>query len=81
MITYYVVQAFLVGNKGFLIPEEPREARSEGHARLWAERLAEGRAGVVAFSRTGDPATGDYDDAKIICQFGDVPELDLLLTG
>jgi hypothetical protein len=30
--------------------------------------------GAVAFSRTGDPATGDFVDAKVICKFGDVPE-------
>jgi hypothetical protein len=28
----------------------------------------------VAFSRTGDPATGDFGDAKIIKKFGDVPD-------
>jgi hypothetical protein len=30
--------------------------------------------GAVAFSRTGDPATGDFNDAKIIRKFGDVPD-------
>jgi hypothetical protein len=28
----------------------------------------------VAFSRTGDPATGDFSDAKVIKKFGDVPD-------
>jgi hypothetical protein len=28
----------------------------------------------VAFSRTGDPATGDFGDAKIIQKFGEVPD-------
>jgi len=28
--------------------------------------------GAVAFSRTGDPATGDFSDAKVIRKFGDV---------
>jgi hypothetical protein len=31
-------------------------------------------ASVVAFSRSGDPATGDSGDAKLIRKFGDVPE-------
>jgi len=26
------------------------------------------------FSRTGDPATGDFGDAKIIKKFGEVPD-------
>jgi hypothetical protein len=33
----------------------------------------EGHVGAVAFSRTGDPATGDFSDAKVIRKFGDVP--------
>ncbi len=28
--------------------------------------------GAVAFSRTGDPATGDFSDAKVVRKFGDV---------
>jgi hypothetical protein len=26
------------------------------------------------FSRSGDPATGDFSDAKVIRKFGDVPD-------
>jgi hypothetical protein len=33
-----------------------------------------GVAGAIAFSRTGDPATGEFCDAKLIRTFGDVPE-------
>jgi hypothetical protein len=38
-----------------------------------AEALSrkEGYVGAVAFSRTGDPATGDFGDAKMIKKFGD----------
>ena len=32
-----------------------------------------GHVGAVAFSRTGDPATGDFGDAIVIKKFGDVP--------
>jgi hypothetical protein len=34
----------------------------------------EGHLGAVAFSRTGDPATGNFSDAKVIRKFGDVPD-------
>jgi hypothetical protein len=34
----------------------------------------EGHVGAVAFSRTGDPATGDFSDAKVVKKFGDVPD-------
>jgi hypothetical protein len=33
-----------------------------------------GHVGAVAFSRTGDPATGDFGDAKVIKKFGAVPD-------
>jgi hypothetical protein len=41
-----------------------------------AEALSrkEGHLGAVAFSRTGDPATGDFSDAKVIKKFGNVPD-------
>jgi hypothetical protein len=41
-----------------------------------AEALArkEGHVGAIAFSRTGDPATGDFSDAKVIRKFGHVPD-------
>jgi hypothetical protein len=33
-----------------------------------------GHTGAVAFSRTGDPATGDFRDAIVLRKFGDVPD-------
>jgi hypothetical protein len=33
-----------------------------------------GNVGAVAFSRTGDPAMGDFADAKVIRKFGEVPD-------
>ncbi|MGY4503902.1 hypothetical protein ACVWYH_007859 [Bradyrhizobium sp. GM24.11] len=33
-----------------------------------------GNAGAIAFSRTGDPSSGDFGDAKLIRRFGDVPD-------
>jgi hypothetical protein len=35
--------------------------------------VTKGHVGAVAFSRTGDPATGDFSDAKVIKKFGEVP--------
>ena len=41
-----------------------------------AEALSrkEGHVGAVAFSRTGDPATGHFSDAIVIGKFGDLPD-------
>jgi hypothetical protein len=32
-------------------------------------------AGAVAFSRTGDPGTGEFEDAKVIASYGEVGDL------
>lgn len=32
-----------------------------------------GILGAVAFSRSGDPATGEFGDATVIRKFGEVP--------
>jgi hypothetical protein len=54
----------------------PRNASNPVAVVMRAEALSrkEGHVGAVAFSRTGDPATGDFSDAKVIKKFGDVPD-------
>jgi len=60
---------------------EPKEARSAEHAVWMAGSVAatEGRCGAIAFSRTGDPALGEFDDAVILKIIGEVDGG--LLTG
>ena len=55
---------------------EPLECFNPDVAVMRAEALSrkEGHVGAVAFSRTGDPATGDFSDDKMIRKFGDVPD-------
>ncbi|MNY82116.1 hypothetical protein D3C86_2240430 [compost metagenome] len=38
-----------------------------------AERLAATKVGVVAFSRSGDLATGEFEDATLLFMSGDLP--------
>jgi hypothetical protein len=47
-------------------------SQNSNAAVMRAEALSrkEGHVGAVAFSRTGDPATGDFSDAKVIKKFG-----------
>ncbi len=71
--TYYVVQSFESGSKGGLVADIPVTLPSADGARRRAERLALSKAGVVAFSRTGDPSTGDFEDAQILFAHGNVP--------
>ncbi len=74
MVTYFVVQSFSQGKKGRIVPDQAVQAQSEDHARRMALRLSETRAGAVAFSRSGDPTTGEYEDAIILASYGYMPE-------
>ncbi|WP_439925277.1 hypothetical protein [Nitrobacter sp. JJSN] len=74
-VTYYVALPFGTGDDG----PEPREAVeciSASAAILQAERMArtEGHIGAVAFSRTGDPGSGEFADAVVLLSFGVVPD-------
>ncbi len=73
-VTYYVALPFVMADDG-LAPGEAVECTSANAAVLRAEALSRkpGCAGALAFSRTGDPATGDFSDAELIRKFGDVP--------
>jgi len=73
-ITYYVVQAFDLDEEHNLVPREPTAHASEAAARTTAIALARDAVGVIAFSRTGNPAEGEYGPATIIHQIGQVPE-------
>jgi hypothetical protein len=73
MITYFVVQPFQTGKRGSLLADIPMQATSKEHAERMAERMSRTKAGVVAFSRAGDPTTGEYEDAQIIAVYGSVP--------
>ena len=73
-ITYYVALAFMRSEGGDIVACEPKEARSSQQAIRMAESLAltEGHCGAIAFSRTGDPALGDFDEAVILKTVGEV---------
>jgi hypothetical protein len=74
-VTYFVALPFIAADDG-VAPGEPVECFSPNAAVMRAEALSrkEGHVGAVAFSRTGDPATGDFGDAEVIRKFGDVPD-------
>jgi hypothetical protein len=74
-VTYYVALPFVATDDG-IAPGEPMECFNPVAVVMRAEALSRkaGHVGAVAFSRTGDPATGDFNDAKVIRKFGDVPD-------
>lgn len=71
-VTYYVVVTFDRGEDGELLPGQPQQVPSSQAARRLFGMLIGSHAGVVVFSRTGDPATGEFDDAVILSQAGEV---------
>jgi hypothetical protein len=74
-VTYYVALPFVAAADG-VAAGEAVECFNPNAAVMKAEALSRkpGIIGAVAFSRSGDPATGDFGDATVIRKFGDVPE-------
>lgn len=74
-MTYYVALPFVAADDG-IAAGEAVECFNPRAAVMKAEALSRkpGTVGAVAFSRSGDPATGDFGDATVIRKFGDVPE-------
>ena len=72
-LTYYVVLPFFRTTGGTLVADEPIEVPDASRARRQAERVARSIGGAVAFSRTGHPTLGEYQDAVVLARFGDVP--------
>lgn len=64
--TQYIVQAFSAGRGKGLKADKPIPCKSGEDAKRRAENMAESKLGVVAYSNTGDPETGDYDEQPTI---------------
>jgi hypothetical protein len=73
-VTYFVALPFVASDEG-IAAGEPTECLNSNAAVMRAEALSrkEGHVGAIAFSRTGDPATGDFSEAQVIRKFGHVP--------
>ena len=74
-MTYYVAMSFIPMDHG-LGPADAVECPTEMAAIRRAEAISrhEATAGAGAFSRSGDPNLGDFEDAVILKTLGDVPE-------
>lgn len=74
-VTYYVALPFTAADDG-VAPGEAAECQSAHAAIRKAEQLScvANNVGAVAFSRTGDPAIGEFTDAVVLKAFGDVPD-------
>lgn len=65
-VTYYVVVPFTRDEDGMIVPGEAKEAPNGETARRRAASVATapGNVGAVAFQRTGDPDSGDFQEAS-----------------
>ncbi len=73
-VTYFVVLPIVRNEEGDLVAEEGREAPSAFAAKWQAQALVGKKPGAIAFSRTGDPAVGEFEDAVVLGCYGEAPE-------
>jgi hypothetical protein len=74
-ISYYVALPFSVDEDGSMVTGTAEEFQSASSAIRRAETLSRspGITGALAFTRSGDPMTGDFKDATLLKAFGSVP--------
>ena len=80
-ITYFVALPFIRTEDGALVAGEAVERPNEHAAIREAIRLSASAAGSIAFSRTGDLSTGEFEDAVVIKQLGEVLTIEDLLSA
>lgn len=71
--TIHVVVAFTAAGDD-VIAEPPQQAPTASAAVSRAKALAARHVGVIAWSRTADPTTGDYGDPVELARLGTIPE-------
>ena len=79
-ITYHVMVPFGRDEDGGLVPLEPVECQSADQAKRRASAAATVHAGAIAFSRTGDPGSGEFGDAILAGRGYRTPYLDFVHT-
>ena len=73
MQTQFIVQPYFETSRGALAALPAIAARDAGHAQRLFSQQRRVAAGVIAFSRCGDPETGDYEDAVVLLRWGRIP--------
>ena len=73
-VTYFVVLPFVRDENDELVAEDGVEAPSAFSAQRRAQGMLGKKAGAIAFSRTGDPTIGEFQDAVILGRYGDIPD-------
>ncbi|WP_291387131.1 hypothetical protein [Devosia sp.] len=73
MSTSFTIQSFQLKGRT-LVADAPKSARSAESAIALAERLASSKSGVIAFSQEVDIGTDTYDEPRVLCRIGKLPE-------
>lgn len=75
-VTYYVAMPFQRDEAGMLIAGDAEECQNSTTALRRAEMMSRlsGNIGAIAFSRSGNPMSGEFSDARLLRSFGHVPE-------
>jgi hypothetical protein len=76
MQTFFVVQPYQETARGALVALPAISAKDIGHALRLVSHQQRVAVGVIAFSRRGDPETGDYEEAVVLSRWGRVPDED-----
>lgn len=79
--TYFVVLPLVRGEMGELVAELGSEAPTASAAKHRAYSLVGKKVGALAFSRTGDLALGEFEDAIILGRYGETPDDLAMLMG
>lgn len=80
-ITDYVALPFSRSEGGDVVAGTPHECSSPLSAIHAARTLTANGAGEIAFSRTGDPAPGEFSDAVVLQTFGETVSLEELVDA
>ena len=81
MSRIFVALPFVRDGEGDLVAGEAQDRQTPGAAEAAARKMSYTSAGAVAFSRTGDPSTGEFADAVVIRSFREVPSMEELLSA
>ena len=72
--TVHIVQAYVAGRGANLKAEQAIGCKDAAEAKRKAERMADKRVGVVAYSASADTEMGDYDEhPDILFKAGRLP--------
>ncbi len=73
-VTFFVMIPFKK-MRGGIVAQAGVQCSSERSAMSQArDAVSKGAVGAIAFKRSGDPGLGEYGEATLICQEGDVPD-------